>query len=92
MCGATNYRRVVARDDLGALRATELYQCSGCSVVFADPKAWRDGDTAQAPSPTTSSAVQYPATGTSVPGSDSAPRAPNLATYGIGPTIEGPAE
>lgn len=43
MCGATSYRRVVARDDEGAMRATQLYQCSGCSVVFADPKAWRDG-------------------------------------------------
>jgi hypothetical protein len=42
-CGATNYRRVVARDTFGHLRPTGLYQCSGCSVVFADPKAWRDG-------------------------------------------------
>ena len=42
-CGATNYRRVVERDAHGHLRATGLYQCSGCSVVFANPKAWRDG-------------------------------------------------
>jgi hypothetical protein len=42
-CGATNYRRVVERDAQGKLRSTGLYQCSGCSVVFADPKAWRDG-------------------------------------------------
>jgi hypothetical protein len=42
-CGATNYRRVVARDTFGHLRPTGLYQCSGCSVVFADPKAWREG-------------------------------------------------
>ena len=42
-CGATNYRRVIARDDRGDLKPTGLYQCSGCSVVFANPKAWRDG-------------------------------------------------
>jgi hypothetical protein len=42
-CGATNYRRVVERDVQGSLRATGLYRCSGCSVVFADPKEWRDG-------------------------------------------------
>ena len=43
LCGATSYRRVVDRDGSGALTPTSLYQCSGCSVVFADPKAWRDG-------------------------------------------------
>lgn len=48
-CGATSYRRVIARDDQGALRATELYQCSGCSVVFADPKAWREGGNDEVP-------------------------------------------
>jgi len=42
-CGATNYRRVIARDERGDLKPTGLYQCSGCSVVFANPKAWRDG-------------------------------------------------
>ena len=42
-CGATNYRRVIERDDKGDLRPTGLYQCSGCSVVFANPVAWRDG-------------------------------------------------
>lgn len=44
MCGATSYRRVIDRDAHGALRPTALYQCSGCSVVFADPKAWREGE------------------------------------------------
>ena len=43
-CGATSYRRVVARDDKGAMRLGDLYQCSGCDVVFADPKAWREGE------------------------------------------------
>ena len=49
MCGATSYRRVIARDDLGALRPTDLYQCSGCSVVFADPKTWREGGASDLP-------------------------------------------
>lgn len=50
LCGATSYRRVLARDDAGALRPNGLYQCSGCSVVFADPASWRDGGPeAQAP-------------------------------------------
>lgn len=43
MCGATSYRPVIARDESGSMRRTGLYQCSRCSVVFADPKAWRDG-------------------------------------------------
>ena len=43
MCGATSYRHVLARDDSGALRPNGLYRCSGCSVVFADPQAWREG-------------------------------------------------
>lgn len=44
MCGATSYRRVIDRSDDGAMRATGRYRCSGCSVVFADPKAWREGE------------------------------------------------
>ena len=43
ICGATSYRRALARDEGSAMRATELYQCSGCSVGFADPRAWREG-------------------------------------------------
>ena len=43
MCGATSYRPVVARGSADEMRQTGLYQCSGCSVVFVDPKAWRDG-------------------------------------------------
>jgi len=43
MCGATRYRRVLARDERGAPRPNGLYQCSGCSVVFTDPQAWRGG-------------------------------------------------
>jgi hypothetical protein len=43
MCGASSYRPVLDRDATGAMRATGLYRCSGCSVVFADPRAWREG-------------------------------------------------
>jgi len=41
LCGATSYRRVISRDAEGRMVASGLYQCSGCSAVFADPKAWR---------------------------------------------------
>lgn len=50
-CGATSYRRVVARDAQGALRATDRYQCSGCHVVFADLKSWLDGEAKDLPEP-----------------------------------------
>ena len=51
MCGATSYRHVIARDDGGAMTPTGLYQCSGCSVVFTDPKAWREGGGDLPPAP-----------------------------------------
>lgn len=41
-CGARSYHRVIDRDLDGAMRPTGRYRCSGCSAVFADPKAWRD--------------------------------------------------
>ncbi|MEK8027581.1 MAG: hypothetical protein RLY78_2506 [Pseudomonadota bacterium] len=41
LCGATSYRAVIARDAAGALRANGQYQCSGCGLVFRDPKDWR---------------------------------------------------
>lgn len=44
LCGATNYRRMIERDELGQLRLSDLYQCSGCAVVFATTKAWRGDD------------------------------------------------
>lgn len=43
LCGATSYRRVVARDEQGCTTVSGLFQCSGCSVVFADPRAWCEG-------------------------------------------------
>lgn len=52
LCGATSYRAVIARDAAGALRANGQYQCSGCGLVFRDPKDWRGSagaDVAAAP-------------------------------------------
>jgi len=49
LCGATSYRRVIERDDAGAMRPTGLYSCSGCSVVFANPAMWRDGGADEVP-------------------------------------------
>jgi hypothetical protein len=42
LCGATSYRNVVARNGAGAIRATSVYRCSGCTLTFQDPKEWRD--------------------------------------------------
>lgn len=67
MCGATNYRRVIARDESGALRQTALYQCSGCNVVFADAKTWREGVT-----PATSTDLPAPRPGLHLQGPASA--------------------
>jgi hypothetical protein len=82
MCGATSYRHVLARDVSGAMRATDLYHCSGCSVVFADPKAWREGGAD--PVPVEPPIERPPATSSS----HMDPRnfeGPNLATYGMTP-------
>jgi hypothetical protein len=82
MCGSTSYRRVLARDESGSMRATELYQCSGCSVVFADPKAWREGGADPLP-------VRPPADRPPPPSPPAVnPRSfsgPNLTTYGLTP-------
>jgi ribosomal protein L37AE/L43A len=40
-CNSTSYKRVIQRDAQGEMRPSELYSCSGCSVVFANPEAWR---------------------------------------------------
>ena len=79
MCGATSYRRVLARDEGGAMRATELYQCSSCSVVFADPRAWREGGGDVVPdAPVVRPLTPLP------PAEDHRPiGVPDFATYGI---------
>ncbi len=41
LCGSTSYRSVFDRNGAGAIRATSLYRCSGCTLTFRDPKDWR---------------------------------------------------
>lgn len=41
MCGSTAYRRVIARDDRGAMRASGMYQCTGCRLLFTQLSDWR---------------------------------------------------
>ena len=60
MCGATSYRRVIARDDTGALRPTDHYQRSGCTLVFSDPKAWWEGGQGEAIVPISLSPALHP--------------------------------
>jgi hypothetical protein len=80
ICGASSYRAVIDRDGSGAMRPTGLYRCSGCSVVFADPAAWRDGD-----SQAWSAAAQDSPAPPPVPGEPVVPRAPDWTTYGGAP-------
>jgi DNA-directed RNA polymerase subunit RPC12/RpoP len=42
LCGAATYRRLVQRGPTGAMEYANLYRCSGCSVTFTDPSAWRE--------------------------------------------------
>ena len=81
MCGATSYRRVIARDEQGALRSSDLYQCSGCSVVFADPKAWRDGGADDMAPPPPSFTPLRPSTVTADLAHAAAPLAPMPASH-----------
>jgi hypothetical protein len=66
MCGAASFRRVIDRDGADALKPTGPFQCSGCSLVFADPKAWRDGEWEAA---TSTPPGARPLTSVSAPGS-----------------------
>ena len=43
MCGASSYRPVIQRDSRGAMRPSGMFQCSGCSFVFSNPKDWHRG-------------------------------------------------
>ncbi len=79
MCGATSYRPVIARDATGAMTRTGLYQCSGCSVVFADPKAWREGGNEDVP-PSVDPPTLHASTVTST-----IPEGPDFKTYGLVP-------
>jgi hypothetical protein len=82
LCGATSYRPVVIREG-GAMRPSGLYRCSGCSVVFEDPKSWRDGgsDSVMTSRP--------PGIEPAAPRSVSAPRAPDFNSYGAAPPRTG---
>ena len=83
MCGSTSYRPVIARDEAGVMRATALFRCSGCSVVFADPQAWREGGSnAAAPLHKPTVRIQPEI---NAPTQHFSPRSPDLSTYGAGP-------
>ena len=43
LCAAVSYRRLTHRGFDGAMQYSGLYRCSGCSVTFSDPAAWREG-------------------------------------------------
>lgn len=60
------------------MRATGLYQCSGCSVVFADPRAWREGGGDAAPE----APVVRPLTPLPPAAGHESVGAPDFATYG----------
>ena len=47
LCGAASYRKLTHRSDDGAMQYSGLYRCSGCSVTFSDPTAWREGGDAE---------------------------------------------
>lgn len=87
LCGATSYRRVISRDADGRMAASGLYQCSGCSAVFADPKAWREGGDELPP---TAGPVRPLTPTASSPSPSSStrdvPLTPSLSTYGLTPT------
>jgi hypothetical protein len=40
-CGSTAYHHVIARDERGAMRASGVYQCTGCHVLFTHLDEWR---------------------------------------------------
>ena len=89
LCGATSYRRVIERDAQGQLRATSLYQCAGCSVVFAEPSAWRESGRETLPPPPPLAEQQQ--SGSSVNGqSGGVPSAPSFSTYGLTPLMPAP--
>lgn len=83
LCGAASYRPVIARDAAGAMTHTGLYRCSGCSVVFADPKAWREGGPEELP-PTIAPA-KLKSTHQALTARPAVPEGPNLKTYGLVP-------
>ncbi len=53
ICGATSYRKVIARDASGAMRPIERLRCTGCEREFLDVQAWRLGGPSVSASPET---------------------------------------
>jgi hypothetical protein len=42
VCSAMSYRRAIVRDTEGRLKtATDIYQCTGCSLMFRDLNVWK---------------------------------------------------
>jgi len=80
LCGAASYRRVIERDAGGRLRPTGLYCCSGCSVVFGDPKSWGRAAGDNAPPSVAPAPPPAPQPG---PMPSAARHGPDLRTYGI---------
>ena len=89
MCGATSYRQVITRDDQGVMRHGGLYRCSGCSAVFADPKAWREGGTDETAPPSIPIPPLRSSSVTTAEALAAAPRGPDFKTYG--PVLRGDA-
>lgn len=44
-CGATAYKSLMTRNDLGVMSPSGRYQCVQCGHVFSDVSQWRDGQT-----------------------------------------------
>lgn len=87
LCGATSYRPVLARQD-GAMRPSGLYRCSGCSVVFEDPKSWREAGPEWV-TPGSAPVPLSPPSGSPTLPSIVTPTAPDFATYGMTPQRDG---
>lgn len=85
LCGAPSYRRVISRDAEGRMVGSGLYQCSGCSAIFADPKSWREGgdETPTVAGPVTPLTPVSAASAGRTSSSEPFLEGPNLATYGM---------
>ena len=87
MCGASSYRRLVQRGPDGAMGYGDLYRCSGCSVTFTDPSAWRQGPEPDIAQPTVEGPPDKPLTSFAAPSGGSfastwGMRLPEAATSG----------
>ena len=77
LCGAATYRRLVQRGLSGVMEYANLYRCSGCSVTFSDPSAWREGSTPAAARSDTAPSAPAPRSPYAAPTDG-----PNLSTWG----------